>query len=406
MLRNLVERMSGDLKYVPTKDEWKKIGDDVITLDLDAFAPHEASPHEASPHEASPHEASPSVVPVVPPSVVPPREAPAPHETKAPISSLFRCANALVLSSGGIKGTVLLGSLYYLQSTKQYSEFLQNIHVFSGSSVGCIISYLMIIGFSPLEIISDLFTNPLKLDHAINFTSILKNEGLYKWSMIEDKIRQMTLKKLKYIPTLEDIYTTYKKILICTTYNKTKNKLIYMTSETHGGLSILTVLKMACAIPIVFEEFVYRGDVYIDGAIADHLPVKMTDDYMKRYILENTVDSGVSFDPGVSFETYSILALNIKRKPSKKTHAKKQHVSKDTKFSFGMESIIDFLSNIYSIIDIPMSIIEKTMTEGCSKNVKIINIEPGPAGMFDFVASVKNMLSLFVHGYRKCKEVL
>ena len=62
--------------------------------------------------------------------------------------------DTLVLSGSSIKGFAFLGALQYL-----YENNKLNIDNYIGTSAGAIISYLLIIGYTPIEIFLDICTN-------------------------------------------------------------------------------------------------------------------------------------------------------------------------------------------------------------------------------------------------------
>ena len=61
----------------------------------------------------------------------------------------FSKATCLVLPSGGVKGVYLIGAIEYLYENCG----INHIESYYGTSVGSIISGLLIIGFTPLEIL-------------------------------------------------------------------------------------------------------------------------------------------------------------------------------------------------------------------------------------------------------------
>ena len=54
--------------------------------------------------------------------------------------------NGLCMSSGGVKGIVMLGALNYYYTANQTN----NIKYYAGTSVGSIIVYLFSMGYTPL----------------------------------------------------------------------------------------------------------------------------------------------------------------------------------------------------------------------------------------------------------------
>ena len=57
--------------------------------------------------------------------------------------------DTIVLSGGSIKGIVTLGALQYAKE----NYLLENIKTYIGTSSGAIISYLLAIGYNPIEMI-------------------------------------------------------------------------------------------------------------------------------------------------------------------------------------------------------------------------------------------------------------
>ena len=56
--------------------------------------------------------------------------------------------NNLILSGGGIKGISLIGAIEYLYE----KNYMNNINTILGTSIGSIIGYLIIIGYTPEEL--------------------------------------------------------------------------------------------------------------------------------------------------------------------------------------------------------------------------------------------------------------
>ena len=116
----------------------------------------------------------------------------------------------LVLSGGALGGYIHLGILSSLNYW--YNE---NIKIFIGSSVGAILSYFLIIGYSPTELYATLKDKELlylkdlvsifdnikqeyNLLHSSNYKSSneAKYMNLYDHTKIMDIIEEMSLKKI------------------------------------------------------------------------------------------------------------------------------------------------------------------------------------------------------------------
>ena len=82
--------------------------------------------------------------------------------------------NGLCISSGGIKGVIMLGALHHFYINNK----LQDIKYYAGTSVGSIIIYLLSVGYSPLEILAfscdDEITKQLQNINLLNLYLLLK----------------------------------------------------------------------------------------------------------------------------------------------------------------------------------------------------------------------------------------
>ena len=116
--------------------------------------------------------------------------------------------DTLVLSGSSIKGFAFLGALQYL-----YENNKLNIDNYIGTSAGAIISYLLIIGYTPIEIFLDICTNQTieKMQH-FNIVAILQGKGAISFNIIRDHLERMTINKIGFLPTIQELKTNSIKI--------------------------------------------------------------------------------------------------------------------------------------------------------------------------------------------------
>jgi predicted acylesterase/phospholipase RssA len=182
--------------------------------------------------------------------------------------------DSIVISGGGLHGIMILGAL---QKTIDSNMLVLNtIDMFVGTSVGCIISYLLIIGLYPTEIITHLIKHQEELNTmAIKFSmmKLFKLEGGISFSYIQCMLEQITLHKTGTLFTMKSLYDKFNKILVCVTFNYTTNQIEYISHENYPDLPCVLAIKMSCSIPIIFEKCIYNGNHYIDGGVYDNLPI-------------------------------------------------------------------------------------------------------------------------------------
>ncbi len=178
--------------------------------------------------------------------------------------------DTLVLSGGGIKGFYLLGAIQALLD----SEKINQIKTYIGTSIGSIICYLLIIGYTPIEIVISLFKNKwLENASGINVINIVNGFGATSFTHINEALEKMTISKIGKFITLQQLYDMFKKKLVCVTYNMTTCMTEYLNIENYPDMPCLVALRMSANIPIVFDRFQYMDCFYIDGGIADNFPI-------------------------------------------------------------------------------------------------------------------------------------
>jgi NTE family protein len=176
----------------------------------------------------------------------------------------------VVLPGGSTRAISYLGVLYYLDKY----DMMDNIKSFYGTSAGAIIAYLLAIGYTAYELVNVIFTS----DFAEHLSSIdpirgSQNRGFFSFSPIHNELEILTLNKLGYLPTMLDIKQKLGKTVCFTTYNLTKERVEYLSSESNPSLPCLAAIRMSCNIPIIFGRFQYYNDDYIDGGLYDNLPL-------------------------------------------------------------------------------------------------------------------------------------
>ena len=270
--------------------------------------------------------------------------------------------DTIVIAGGSSKGILTLGALQYA-----YDNFiLKKINTYIGTSSGSIICFLLLIGYTPIEIIVYLCTHQLleKLQH-FNIVAMLNGNGALSFSNIYEQLEKMTIDKLGYLPTFEDIYNNFKKKIICVTYNITDDKTEYISYETYPQLPCLIALKMSSNLPLIFEKYKYGDKFYIDGGITDNFPIDLGDQIGNK-----------------------VLGLLISHETS----------------NFNSQTDESILEYIYKLIFIPMSQNVDYKVLNVSKKCKIIKLEYNKLKFFNFNINSKEKLDFFSSGYEQMKK--
>nr|QBK86147.1 MAG: patatin-like phospholipase [Marseillevirus LCMAC101] len=190
----------------------------------------------------------------------------------------------IVLSGGGTKGIYILGSLHCYYEKGKYVP--SEVKTYIGTSVGSVISLLLVCGYLPIEIFKNIYLMDSFFDirqDNISFldviTNVFKNMGLIPIDSLISKIENMIKIKLnvKEIPTLEQLYETTKKELICVTTNISERRVEYFNHKDHPNLKCTDAVKMSCNIPLMFQKIRYNNCYYVDGAMVNNFAVDHVD---------------------------------------------------------------------------------------------------------------------------------
>lgn len=224
--------------------------------------------------------------------------------------------STLVLSGGSIKSIGALGALQYCID----KNLLGHIRTYIGTSAGAIILYLMAIGYTPSEIIVYICTHDIFEDvNYLDIVSMASGCGAISFLNFLHHLEKMTIDKIGYLPTFQDIELKFHKKLIVTTYNYTKQQAEYLSVDTTPSLPCLIALRMTSCLPLVFDMFKYMDNYYIDGGIVDNFPIDYDDDGSHRLgILIDMYDEGERERPlgdhrGVLEYIYNLLLIPLKQ---------------------------------------------------------------------------------------------
>jgi predicted acylesterase/phospholipase RssA len=272
----------------------------------------------------------------------------------------YKQATGLVLSGGGMKGLYLLGTLQYLSEQKGFDH----IQSFFGTSVGALISGLLIIGYAPIEILVLICVH--NAQHLIGQfqKNIIEKKSLFNPESFLSILSDLIIKKVGKIPTLSELAETYKKNLYIVTIDRQHmEEPLYVSQHSHPNLSLLHAIHMSMSIPFIFGYAVYDGKKYFDGGVLDNFPI----------LYASSVEERV----------FGIDLLS-------------SHHTTD-----------DFTTDLIAIVTLPSGYISKIHKRHIPSHASYINIkaEEGQHAV-DFNKNSLTMYDMFANGYRQCKRLL
>jgi hypothetical protein len=280
----------------------------------------------------------------------------------------------LVLSGGGMKGIALLGALQQLQDTL----YLQSIDKVIGTSIGAMIGYLWIIGYSPIELMVLLchkqhqeLLQSLSLTRWDMVNCLEGNRGAISYMLIHELLEKLSLDKISTLLTLQQIKQMFGKELICCTYNRSLHKTEFLDSTKYPDLPCLTALRMSAAIPFIFDPCFFNNNLYVDGGIVENIPLSPLDEKEK------------------------CLVLYFK-------HPMKQPISKKTEFSF-IENMSDlFITVIHQFEHSLLEIFQRK--QGHPSPSRFIPILLSIESTLHFNLPKSEIFDMFSLGYQTCKN--
>jgi len=213
----------------------------------------------------------------------------------------------LVLSGGGVKGLAHLGALHVLCE----HNIFYNINTYAGSSIGGLISALLIIGYLPKELYDFFNGINLKKLESLELSNLLNLFGLDDGKKMELVIKKLIIaKNIDPYITLSDLYKMTNKTLIITTVCLNDKKVYYFSHMTKPELPLIIALRMTISIPIYFVPVKYQNQLFIDGGCLDNYPIQLFDNQLEKVIGINLSEVKDKIDNFDNIENYLLNVID------------------------------------------------------------------------------------------------
>lgn len=183
----------------------------------------------------------------------------------------------LVLSGGGPRGMGIIGALHYADEHK----YLDTIKEYWGSSVGSVISLLLLIGYTPFEAFHQFFMLEHFVDpNQFNIQSVLETSALCPIEIFGQKIRHFVEHKIgrDVNPTFMDLYERYGKKIHIIGANTDTMKGECFDVDSRPDMKVIEAIEISCDLPYIFTKKQFEGHTYVDGGFINNYPINMADD--------------------------------------------------------------------------------------------------------------------------------
>jgi NTE family protein len=189
-------------------------------------------------------------------------------------------AVTLVLGGGGARGLAHLGAVRAIR------EAGVPIDAVGGTSIGAIIGALVAFGWSDEQILQSCkraFVDDRPLDDIT----------LPMFSVLRGRKLERTIRHYVGDVDIVDLWQPY----FCVSTNLSKSRV-----DVHAAGSLWKAIQASSALPGLLPPVVAAGDLHVDGAVLDNLPVGL----MKRFIGGSTiaVESAVRDEYGVDAASF------------------------------------------------------------------------------------------------------
>lgn len=201
--------------------------------------------------------------------------------------------DAVIISGGSSSGVVMLGRMHKMEVEENI--VFEDFKTFGGTSIGAVISFMMLIGYKSIELTNQLADSEVWGKLETNFIRAFTGRGFFPLDLLREELKRLILLKLPSVPKFKDL----KKNFICCTFNLSKLRFEYFGSMT-PEVDVIQALMMSCALPIIFEPVNFEGDRFVDGGIGNNFPLAKAIEYFdcknvlgiyKAKTIENKVEN-------------------------------------------------------------------------------------------------------------------
>ncbi len=174
----------------------------------------------------------------------------------------------ICLSGAMHRGITEIGALRAIEELN-----IINLKKAVGTSIGSIILFLYIIGYTSIELIDIILNTDISLFGDItikNPKSLLEGKEIKNWII---KLANIKCNTLSSITTVQ-FYDLYKIHFISAVVSL-EDGLEYMDHISHPDILIIDQLIATISLPFIFPPCIINSKTYLDGGLLDNFPVHL-----------------------------------------------------------------------------------------------------------------------------------
>lgn len=175
--------------------------------------------------------------------------------------------DSIVLSGGGNKGIIELGTLQYYTELGLFE--IKKMKETAATSIGSVIILLLMCGYTPSDIFLEICVGD---DFFDNDVDVANEMGLMSITPFLDKIEKLVVNKLGYVPTLKQLYVDTNVIMNISETNVSLKKECKLSYLSHSDLNVISAVGYSCSLPFIFERAKHNNHYVADGALVNNFP--------------------------------------------------------------------------------------------------------------------------------------
>jgi NTE family protein len=217
----------------------------------------------------------------------------------------------LLFSGGGIRGICYIGCLKYLEIQQDITLDISEI---CGVSIGSIISFFYVLGYTADEIKSAVFDKNLEKLKNISFINFIYQYGLDNGDTIMKWLESFILLKFNKDAqlTFKELYDLVPIKLNILSTNLNKYTYTQFNHSTTPSVKVLDAIRMSISIPLLFTKQIYNNDIHVDGCLIGSYPIKLYNDKLDTLLGFKLISLGEQDeDVSIKIDSLETFIYNI-----------------------------------------------------------------------------------------------
>jgi predicted acylesterase/phospholipase RssA len=200
----------------------------------------------------------------------------------------------IVISGGSVRSLAVIGCLQYISAygdgdngtgATSNASLLEQVVNIVGTSAGSVLALMIALGYSPSEMRASMRELMVgKGYHKLAFDDLLDlrmfdSFGLDSGAGVDAFIHEIIAAKWVNRGTNPDNVTfldlakrTGKNLVVCVA-NVSKQRSEYLCVDSTPNMPVAIAIRMSVSLPILFAPVKYNGELYVDGALYESLPI-------------------------------------------------------------------------------------------------------------------------------------